>query len=464
MSVRNEASTAGYQFVIAAPWLPIADAPPRWSSSAGSAARTLRSVAAERDGAWVGCTTAEAPNVSPLDRVWVHPVEVEPEDAEGYLSHCNRTLTPLYQDGGQLPRFEKGWRDSFRNVNRQVAATAASIAAPGATVWVQGHHLQLAPAYLRRHRPDVRIGFYLHSAFPPAERFRQLPMRDQVIDSLMSADLIGFPDQRSAARFAEVAAFGRDDTQRHADGRRVRVGVFPPAIDATTIAKLAIRSDVIATTGRMRANLGHPSLVLLSVGTPDDTAGTAARLQAYAELIASGRLDPAQTVLIHVASCGDSVDDCGREELDRQVARINGDHATIGHPVVQYLHRELDLTDLVALYRTADVMLATPLRHGPSLAAHEYVATRTENTGTVILSEFAATDALADATIVNPYDSDALAHAILAVEPHCREASDAMRRMRHRLHHYDTETWAEDYLAALDSAATDDPTVLRGAR
>ncbi len=200
----------------------------------------------------------------------------------------------------------------------------------------------------------------------------------------------------------------------------------------------------------MRAALGEPSLVLLSIGSPDPADGVGRRLDAYAQLLDEGRLDPRRTVLIHVAASGDeqNMDPLAdHDRIDRQVGQINGAYARLGRPVVHYLRRELAPAELIAVYLAADVMIATPLHHGPVLAAKEFVATRTADTGRLVVSEFtgAATD-LPEADVVNPHDIDAVKTTILLTASQARTTSPQMAAMRQRLELRDVHAWADTFL------------------
>ncbi len=454
-------TTAGYDLVVVTNLLPVQDDPPRWPSSAGSMRRVLRPVVAARGGAWVGGVPEPAHGAGLVDDLWLHPVPLTAREvADHYHGHCLSTLAPLYVDAGQRVVFTRRWREAYRTVNERIAEAVARIAAPGAAVWVLDYHLQLVPAHLRGLRPDLRIGFFLHTPFPPVERFARQPMREAILDGLLGADLIGFQQQRSASNFLAVAAelggWCHDSHTVQVDGRRVAVRVFPSEVDAAHIEALAGTVEVGTRADTVRATVGEPGQVLLSVGGPGPADGVGRCLEAYAQLLAEGRLDPLDTVLIHLAACGDEDDRArqyGHETIDRMVAQINGMFARLGHPVLHYLRPQLELPDLVAMYRAADVLLATPVHQGMTLAAKEFIAARTEDTGRIVLSEFtgAAAD-LPEADIVNPHDMEALKDAIVVAAGGSGNAGDAMRAMRRRLRGRDVETWAEAFLSALATA------------
>ncbi len=148
-----------------------------------------------------------------------------------------------------------------------------------------------------------------------------------------------------------------------------------------------------------------------------------------------------------------------REHLEQLVGEVNGTYARVGHPAIHYLHQSVPLDELVALYLAADLMLVTPLRDGMNLVAKEYVASRVDATGALVLSEFAgAARELRSAILVNPHDLDGIKDAIrhvLALDP--IEAKARMRRLRRVVRRSDVFDWAEAFLASLqhpDSTAT----------
>ena len=213
---------------------------------------------------------------------------------------------------------------------------------------------------------------------------------------------------------------------------RPPTGVFPTSVDVGAIESLAGRADVRADAHRIRADLDAPHTVMLAIGAPEQAESSHRLLEAYAELLAQRRIDPDHATLVYVAVCGDDPSHlrCDRQRLDRLIAQINGVHGRLGRPAIHYVHRELSLPALVALYLAADVMLALPLQDGMNLAAKEYLAARTDDTGRLVLSEFsgAATD-LPEADLVNPYDIDAVKTAVIAATQTAGHSADiaAMR-------------------------------------
>jgi trehalose 6-phosphate synthase len=144
--------------------------------------------------------------------------------------------------------------------------------------------------------------------------------------------------------------------------------------------------------------------------------------------------------------------------VEREVGGINGEFGKVGSPAVHYLHQSYSRAELTALYRAADVMAVTPLRDGMNLVAKEYVATRTDLGGALVLSEFAgAARELRQAYMCNPHDLNSIKEALMrAVEADRSEAAKRMQSMRRYLRDHGGRQWAADFLAALhDSTPTD---------
>jgi trehalose 6-phosphate synthase len=286
----------------------------------------------------------------------------------------------------------------------------------------------------------------------------QMPWRREIIEGLLGADLVGFQVPGAATNFARLArqltAADGDDDRLSYDGRVVRVGAFPISIDTSEIMRRATRPNVIERAEQIRADLGNPDFVMLGVDRLDYTKGLQQRVRAVAELFAEGTLSTPRHVMIQVAvpSRGEDTHyQQEREDLERLIGEVNGMYSDVGHAAIHYLHQSVDLDELIALYLAADVMLVTPLRDGMNLVAKEYVASKIDETGALILSEFAgAARELDEAILVNPHDLDGIKGAIrdvLDLDPN--EARARMRYLRGVVGRRDVHAWARDFLATL---------------
>jgi trehalose 6-phosphate synthase len=199
--------------------------------------------------------------------------------------------------------------------------------------------------------------------------------------------------------------------------------------------------------------------VLLSVDRLDYTKGIEHRLTAYSELLRDGRVKVHDTVVVQVAvPSRERVEHYQilRDRIEGYVGRVNGEYGRVGEPAVHYLNQPFDRAELAALYRTADVMVVTPLRDGMNLVAKEFVAAREDGAGALVLSEFAGAAAeLREAFLVNPHDLDGLKQTLLqAMEAPVADLTARMTAMRSHLATHDILAWARAYLTALDDTGT----------
>jgi trehalose 6-phosphate synthase len=433
-----------------------------WRTSPGGLVTAIEPVLRENDGVWIGWPGGTDSGLRPFteDGIRLVPLSMSAQEIEEYYEgFSNDTLWPLYHDLAARPSFHREWWDTYQRVNRRFAEKAADVAAEGATVWVHDYQLQLVPAMLRELRPDLRIGFYLHIPFPPAELFQQLPWRRQILEGLLGADLVGFQLAGGAQNFIRlvrqrVGHKTHRDLVYLPDGRTVRAAAFPISIDAQGLEGLARTESVVKRSQEIREALGNPSKVFLGVDRLDYTKGIYARLRAFAEVIADGNLDVDQAVFVQVAvPSREQVEQYKllRDEIERLVGRINGDHGKIGRPAIHYLHSSYPREEMAALYRTADVMVVTPYRDGMNLVAKEYVACRGADDGALVLSEFAgAAEELRQAWLVNPYDLNGMKQALVdACRAEDRERARRMRAMRRTIRQHDVAAWASSYMTSL---------------
>ena len=444
-----------------------------WRRSPGGLVAALEPVLQQTGGAWVGWPGTAGLELEPfeLDGMELVPVTLTDEDVELYYEgFSNDTIWPLYHDVISPPAYHREWWEAYVRVNERFAAAAASVAAPGAVVWVQDYQLQLVPRLLRALRPDVVIGYFHHIPFPAYGLFAQLPWRKHVLAGLVGADVIGFQRVQDAGNFTNAVRrqFGFETKSGAirvvADDGSVRTAVakaYPISIDTQLYDEIARRPEVQARAKEIRASLGDPRTVIFGVDRLDYTKGIGHRLKAYGELLEEGRLDVEDVTLVQVASPSRERVAAYmqlRDEIELTVGRINGDHDTVGHTAIRYLHHSYPREEMVALYLAADVMLVTALRDGMNLVAKEYVASRIDSRGVLVLSEFTgAADELSQAVKVNPHDIDGLKDAIMAaVEMQPAEQARRMRGLRRRVRDHDVADWSRRFLADLDAVRKQD--------
>jgi trehalose 6-phosphate synthase/phosphatase len=344
----------------------------------------------------------------------------------------------------------------YEAANQRFADAVASVYRPGDRIWVHDYQLLRLPALLRERLPEARIGFFLHIPFPNPEVFFTLPVRRWLVEGMLGADLVGFHTRRYRGHF--TAALRRllqleMDASEHVtwQGRRVRLGIYPMGIDAGDYARRATSREVSAKTIELKASAQR---LLVGIDRLDYSKGIARRLLSFEQLLIRHPewRERVRLVQVAVPSRG-RVNEYRRfrREVEALVSRINGEYATPTWTPIQYLFRAVPSTTLLSLYRTADVMVVTPLRDGMNLVAKEFAAARSDEDGVLLLSEFAgAADELTDALIVNPYDVDGVAEAMHhALTLDGAERRSRMRRLRAQVFEHDVHRWVESFLDAL---------------
>jgi trehalose 6-phosphate synthase/phosphatase len=236
----------------------------------------------------------------------------------------------------------------------------------------------------------------------------------------------------------------------------VRTDLFPMGIDYHRFADSAGSTPVQKEIARIRQEYGKRKIIL-SFDRLDYTKGIPLRLEAFDALLEKKPDYQGKVSLVLVAvpsRTGVDSYQVLKKQIDELVGRINGKYGTTDWIPVRYFYNFLPFETLVAFYSAADVALVTPLRDGMNLMAKEYVATRTDGTGVLILSEMAgAAEELGEAIIVNPNDQDAVIEAIeTAVAMPEKEQIERNRVMQRRLMRYDIERWVGDFFTRLGDA------------
>ena len=429
-----------------------------WERSSGGLAVALDRVLCEQGGTWVGWRGGRGTKPLPRNLGYgLVQVDLGVEEVRDYYDGLsNATLWPLYHDQIRTPIYRSDWWDAYEVVNQRFAGKVADTASEGALVWIHDYHLQLVPGILRKLRPDLRIGFFLHIPFPPPNLFARFPWRRDVIEGIAGADVIGFQTDRDADHFVRAA---RRVSAKERTGQRGRlktqhIGAFPISADAMYWDDLGRRPRVEQRTNELRESFGNPEIVLLGIDRLDYSKGIEQRLQAFSDLLADGSLKVPNAVLVQLAVPSRDRTAAYRAErsrIEELVGRINGQYAQLGVAAVHYIHRSLKPVDVAALYRLADVMLVTPFHDGMNLVAKEFVATRVRNRGVLVLSEFAgAADELADAITINPHHPESLRDAIMqAISMPEAEVERRMRSMRRTVSRHTVHDWANAFLSRL---------------
>lgn len=388
-----------------------------------------------------------------------------------YHGFSNSSLWPVLHYMPNFMRHESAWWESYRTVNAKFADAVVAAAGPDDIVWVHDYHFMLLPEMIRARRPELRIGFFLHTPFPSYEVFRCHPQREELLRGLLGADRVGFHTFGYLRHFrsAVLRILGIEPEMgliMH-DGRATQIGVYPIGINAAKFEE-ELDSDALKRQVEVYREHYKGRRLVLSVERLDYTKGILHRLAAIDRFLETYHdRDRVCFVMISVPSRGEVPEYRElRDEVEQLVGKINGRHATVDNIPVHFLFQSVDFTQLCALYCLAEIGMVTPLIDGMNLVAKEYVACKKTEPGVLILSEFAgAAEELFAAIKVNPYDVNGVADELRrALELPAHYRAGRLKMMRERVLKYDARHWAKTFISDLKSHDVPEGIVIEGAK
>lgn len=393
------------------------------------------------------------------------PVSVTKKEVDGYYyGFSNQILWPLFHDFQTRCNFSPDYWNIYNRVNQKFAQVISqNVSVDDDHIWVHDYHLMAVARSLREIGITSEIGFFLHIPFPPLDLFLKLPWRFQILKDLLSYDLIGFQTQRDQRNFVQcVHAMLKDAhikgedrlIDMKVDGRKVRIGNFPISIDYAEFAQKAASVEVENRLSEIKA-VFKTQHVVLGVDRLDYTKGIPDRLIAFRNALERfpdlhSKISFVQIVVPSRVSIPEYND--LKNEIERLVSEINGEYTQPGWIPIHYIFNSVDRTELVALYRAADIALVTPLKDGMNLIAKEYCASNITENGVLILSEFAgaAGQLYEHALLVNPYDIESTAEKIYqACQMDSTERKMRMRALRKNVRNFDIYWWVDSFMKAV---------------
>ena len=315
----------------------------------------------------------------------------------------------------------------------------------------------LLPELIRAKLPDAKIGFFLHIPFPSFEIFRLLPWRSEILDGLLGADLIGFHTYSYVKHFLEsvrrILGYEHTYGEITLSNRIVKVDTFPMGIDYEKFANAASDSKVQREIDKIRKNLGDRKIIL-SIDRLDYTKSIPQRLETFDLFLDKYPEFKEKITFIVVAVPSRTKVEHYRllkKQVDELIGKINGKYGTLGWTPICYIYRSLPFHTLAALYSIADIALITPYRDGMNLIAKEFIASKADSKGVLILSEMAgAAEELGEALIVNPNNREAIAEALReALLMTDEEQIERNKVIQQRLQRYSVKRWAMDFVDSL---------------
>ncbi len=403
--------------------------------------------------------TKEELRLKALTEFHAYPVFLSEKVMEKfYHGFCNKTIWPLFHYFPSYAVYEEDYWLHYKKVNEAFCDAVMEIIKPDDVVWVHDYHLMLLPRLLRE-KISNPIGFFLHIPFPSYEIFRLLPekWRKEMLEGLLGADLIGFHTHDYTQYFLRCAL--RILGYEHNIGKLIledhiaKADTFPMGIDFQKFYNAVNSQEVQEERAKLKKTLADFK-VILSIDRLDYTKGIINRLQGYEIFLEKNPQWRGKIILVlRVVPSRIGVEQYQqmKKQIDELVGRINGRFGNIYWTPISYQYRFLPFHHLVALYNIADVALITPLRDGMNLIAKEYITTRTDKAGVLILSEMAgASKELGEAIRINPNNREEIADAIKeALEMPLEEQVRRNQIMQNRLKRYDVTKWADDFIQKL---------------
>ncbi len=373
-----------------------------------------------------------------LQRVWLGRAE-----HDGYYNgFANQALWPLCHTAYTKPVFRNAHWDAYRSVNAKFADAVSEVVGDReAIVFIQDYHFGLLPAMVRARCPRAICLHFWHIPWPLADIFSICPWAGELLDGLLGNDVLGVHTPQYAQRFLEAARTRpgwklADDRTLENGERRTLVREFPISVDFDAISASASSAECDAAVERLRERYGLAGkFVVLGLDRIDYTKGVLERLEAIECLLERHPAMRGRLAYLHAGAPSRTDIPTYRalhNAMDRAEARINGKYATAEANPVVTIKRHLHVSEVMALYRLADVCVVSSLEDGMNLVAKEFLAARDDGGGRLLLSEFTgAAWELREAETFNPFATDEFADRLFAMS-RAGTALDSERMQRLR--------------------------------
>ncbi len=432
------------------------------TTSSGGLVTAISGIKAKTTVIWIGCVTDEASlkRIEKLPRTKgatiYRPILVPHYQYDAYYNGIgNDVLWPLLHYEAEMLRFSRVNWEEYVRVNRIFAEKIIAEAKDDDLIWIHDFHLFLVPGFVKEKRPKLKVGFFLHIPFPSSEIYRHLPVREEILRSLICADLIGFHDHAYLRHFCSavynVLGISSSLLTIEHDNHITQLGVFPVSVDVQNFMELARDAE---TTRRMKKLYltSRTQKLILGVDRLDYIKGIELKLRSFRCFLRTHPEQVGKVRLLQIAvPSRTDVPEYRRlkEEIERLIGEINGEFSTPAYTPVQYMYNSVDKHDLMALYRGADAIFVSSKRDGMNLVCIEYVcAQNLRDPGVVLLSEFAgAASMLGHVLPINPWDEYKTAEAInVAITMPLEERKRRHAPMLEFLTNYTSAHWAQTFM------------------
>jgi trehalose 6-phosphate synthase/phosphatase len=435
----------------------------RLTPSSGGLVSAIHSMPRTKNVLWIGAANFRkeiwdqfCEKKQPLEFQLV-PIFIDRKTEDLYYNEFSNCLIwPLFHYFPSYAKYSEEAFQAYRTVNRKFAEVVASQSSEQDFIWVHDYHLMLVPGYLQK-LGRICHNFFLHIPFPSYELVKFIPedWRNEILLSLLSCAVVGFQTNEYSSHFKRSLSFflGSEcaNDSVSLNGHTTLIRDYPISVDFNRFNSMHKHPPVVKLRQSIR-NKYKDQKIIFSIDRLDYTKGVINRLEAY-ELLLSTNPDIRGKVvfIIGVIPSREKIAQYAerRRMIEEYISRVNGLYGSIEWQPVVYQYQHLSFHELLACYTACDIALVTPLRDGMNLVAKEFVASRNDRRGCLILSEFAgAAMELTEAILVNPNDTQLMQKAMLhAISISEEDQETRMQRMREAVKLNDVARWSQSILS-----------------
>lgn len=382
-------------------------------------------------------------------------VDLEEQDVDEYYNgFANRTLWPLFHYRIDLAEYDRSFGEGYERVNNRFADTVAPLIEPDDVIWVHDYHLIPLGFDLKKRNINNRIGFFLHTPWPPSRLLVSLPHHERLVESMFAYDVVGFQTEEWLESFRhycekEMGGIINGDDITVGD-RTIKAIACPIGIDFKEFTALTKGKTAEATRQRMRNSLQDRKLIV-GVDRLDYSKGLEDRMLGLERFLKDHPKYQRNLVMVQIAPPSRAEVESYKEiraTLEALTGAINGGFADIDWTPIRYVNQGYGRDELAGIYSEAHIGLVTPLRDGMNLVAKEYVAAQNpDDPGVLVLSRFAgAAMQMKEALLINPYSAEEMSDAILtALEMPLAERKERWAALMKSIEQEDVIWWRKKF-------------------
>jgi trehalose 6-phosphate synthase/phosphatase len=390
-----------------------------------------------------------------------YPIFLSQEQLDGfYYGYSNCILWPLFHGMpitlNTINRQKEFW-SAYKQVNKIFADFVLQLCDHKGNIWVNDYQLMLLPALLRQEHFENKIGFFLHIPFPETKDFLDLKNAIELLLGVLGAELIGLHTESYAYNLINscqklnIGLLTEDCIAL--DDRIIRITNFPMGIDYKKFARTAKRKSVKKEIARLSIKYADQKIVL-TVDRLDPTKGLIERAIAFRDLLRNNSMLHGNTMMVMlVVPSRTQIEEYEmlRQQLEKLINEVNDEFRTQFWAPIEFIYSCLPLDKLVALYQHADIAFIAPLKDGMNLVSKEYIASKSDRDGVLILSKTAGSaEELHDALIVDPNQPIALVRALeKAITMSPLEIQRRLNNMQKHISTYTVQNWANNFINSL---------------